>query len=413
MPAYAYTARDASGSPLSGTLVADSVTHVQQLLRAEGKYPTSIRSAAEAAAAAAGATTAAEPADATANIKIPRADVISISQQLAIMVETGVPLSDALDCIAQQCEKPNVRRLVEDLSRRVQEGRDLSSALNRHPRSFPRLFIALIRASEKSGMMAKLLHRAVVYLRDEQETLRRVKGALTYPGIMLAFAISTTIFLLAFVLPKFTVIYANKKAALPMPTKILMNTSDFLVGHWLGLIIGLAATVIGLMFFVRTESGSRIWNYLQITVPMFGRMFRKLHLSRGLRMIGTMSGAGISLVDCVETARDLTSNHYFRDLWRTVSEQIQAGRQLSEPLFASPLVPRSVSQMLHSGEKSGKLSYVMEQVSGYAEQELKEQIAEMTRYIEPAMICIMGLIIGGVAMALLLPIFTISRVMSQ
>jgi len=130
-------------------------------------------------------------------------------------------------------------------------------------------------------------------------------------------------------------------------------------------------------------------------------------------MVGTMAGAGISLVDCVNTARDLTGNSYYRALWTRVSEQIQSGKQFSEPLFQSPLVPRSVTQMLHSGEKGGKLAFVMEQVSAYAESELKEQIANLTRYIEPAMICIMGFIIGGVALALLLPIFTISRVMAN
>ncbi|MDB5324160.1 MAG: pilC [Phycisphaerales bacterium] len=410
MAAYVYTARDSSGNAATGTLVADSITHAQQLLRAQGNYPTTIRLASDAES---DAVSTSAMADEQADIKIPRADVIQIAHQLSIMIETGVTLTEALDCIGSQCEKPNVKRLIEDLSRNVQEGRDFSSSLSRHPRSFPRLFISLIRASEKSGMLSKLLNRAVAYMRDEQETIRKVQGALTYPGIMLAFALSTTVFLLAFVLPKFTVIYASKKAALPVPTKILMNISDFIVGHWMGLIIGIVATIVITWFYVSTEGGARVWHYIQLRIPLMGKMFRKLHLARGLRMIGTMSGAGITLVDCVNTARDLTGNQYYRDLWTVVSDQIQGGKQLSEPLFQSQLVPRSVTQMLHSGEKSGKLGFVMEQVSTYAESELKEQIADLTRYIEPAMIIIMGFIIGGVALALLLPIFTISRVMSQ
>jgi type IV pilus assembly protein PilC len=329
------------------------------------------------------------------------------------MIETGVTLTEALDCIAAQSDRPKVKALVEDLCKSVQEGRDFSSSLARHPRSFPRLFVALIRASEKSGMLAKLLQRAVAYMRDEQETVRRVKGALTYPGLMLSFAISTTVFLLAFVLPKFTVIYASKKAALPAPTRILMAISDFIVNQWLGLILGIGTAAIAGYFYFRTEGGARVWHYIQLRIPLMGKMFKKLHLARGLRMIGTMSGAGISLVDCVSTARDLTSNGYFRDLWAVVGDQIQSGKQFSEPLFQSPLVPRPVSQMLHSGEKGGKLAFVMEQVSSYAESELKEQIANLTRYIEPAMIIVMGFIIGGVALALLLPIFTISRVMGH
>jgi len=407
MPAFVYTARDGAGTAVNGTMTAETVQAVSQLLRAEGKYPTAIRPA-EAS------STEGQTAITARGIKISRNDVIGISQQLSIMIETGVTLTEALDCIAAQTESPPVKKLVEDLSRCVQGGSDFSAALARHPRSFPRLFIALMKASEKSGMMAKLLVRATNYLRDEQETLRRVKGAITYPGMMFGFAVLTTVFLLVFVLPRFTSIYAAKAAALPTPTKILMAASDFVVSNWIGLVAGLGVVLISGFFYVRTEGGARVMHYLQLRTPLLGGMFRKLHLSRGLRMVGTMSNAGINLVDCVQTAHDLCSNTYYRDLWQHVGDEIQQGKQLSDPLFEHPrLVPRGVSQMLHSAEKSGKLGVVMEIVAGYSEQELKEKIAEMTRYIEPIMIVVMGLIIGGVALALLLPIFTISKVMAH
>jgi type IV pilus assembly protein PilC len=200
MPTFAYTARDESGAVATGTLTAASISEVGQMLRGDGKYPVAI-----------------QPADASQGtrisaggrgIKLARNDVIQFSTQLAIMVETGVTLTDALQCIAAQAEKPQLRQLVQDLSQQVQNGSDFSSSLARHPRTFPQLYISLIRASEKSGMLSKLLNRATAYLRDEQETLRRVKGALIYPGIMLSFAVVTTIFLLAFVLPRFTGIYS-------------------------------------------------------------------------------------------------------------------------------------------------------------------------------------------------------------
>jgi type II secretory pathway component PulF len=167
------------------------------------------------------------------------------------------------------------------------------------------------------------------------------------------------------------------------------------------------------MAYVRTAGGRRAWHYLQLRIPLLGPMFRKLHLARGLRMVGTMAAAGVNLVDCVNTARDLCGNTYFVDLWDDVRDQLQVGRQLSEPLFASPLVPKSVAAMISSAEKGGKLAGVLEQVSTYAEAELKEKIADVTRYIEPIMIIVMGGIIGGVSMALLLPIFSMSKVMAQ
>jgi type IV pilus assembly protein PilC len=411
MPLFSYTARDSAGKAVAGTLDAVSMPQAIQQLRADGKYPVSVRAAASEPVPQ-GEDAAEPPVAGRADIKISRSDVIGFSTQLSVMMDTGVTLTEALDCIAAQTQKPVMRQLLKDMIEQVQGGNTFSDALARHPRSFPRVFVALMRASEKSGLMSKLLNRAVGYLRDEQETIRRVRGALTYPGIMLGFALTTTVFLLTFVLPRFTVIYANKKAALPAPTKILMGMSDFLAGNWLGLLIGLAAGVGLLIAYFRSASGSRVWHYLQLNMPLLGPLFRKVHLSRGLRMVGTMAGAGVTLTDCVATATDLCSNSYFRDLWTQVGEQIQAGRQLSDPLFASALVPRSVSQMIYSGEKSGRLGLVMEQVATYSEAELKEQIANLTRYIEPAMIIIMGLIIGGVALALLLPIFTISKVMS-
>ncbi len=404
MATFVYTARDSSGAPATGTLVADSIDQVTQMLRREGKYPTSIKPA-DAAVAQSGM--------AQRGIHISRTEVIQLSTQIAIMLETGVTLFEALDCVAAQSSRPQVKRLVEDLSTQVQGGTDFSIALARHPRSFPRLYVAMIKASERSGMMSRMMNRATAYLRDEQETLRRVKGALTYPGIMLAFALTTTLFLLVFVLPRFANIYSNKKAALPIPTKILMNASDFVVGHWAMLIMGATAAAIVLYLYFRTTTGKRFWHYLQLHIPLIGPMYQKLHLARGIRMVGTMAGAGVSLVDCVGTAHDLCSNSYFRGLWDEVSRKIQAGKQLSDPLFSSALVPRSIAQMIHSGEKSGKLAQVMEQISAYSEQELKEKIAELTRYIEPAMIVIMGAIIGGVALALMLPIFTISKVVAQ
>ncbi|HEX3357438.1 MAG TPA: type II secretion system F family protein [Tepidisphaeraceae bacterium] len=409
MANFAYTARDESGAAVNGTITAASINEASQLLRAQKQYPVSIRPAgAGASSSSAGLRRS------SGGIKISRQDLIQLSTQMATMIETGVTLSEALECIGAQADKnPRLKKLIDDLSLQVQSGTDFSSALARHPRSFPRLYIALIKASEKSGLMSKLLMRATNYLRDEQETLRRVKGALTYPAIMLSFAILTTVFLLAFVLPRFTVIYASKGAALPMPTQVLMAMSNVVVGHWLLLSLGVAVTAIAGTYYFRTPGGQRVWHFTQIRLPLMGAMFRKLHLSRGMRMIGTMAGAGVSLMDCVETARELCGNGYYRDMWSAVLTQIQSGKQMSEPMSQTNLVPRSVAQMIHAGEKGGKLAFVMEQISGFAETELKENITELTRYIEPAMIIVMGVIIGGVAMALMLPIFTISRVVAH
>ena len=407
---YAYTARDSAGAAIEGTIVGASVDDASKQLRAQNKYPIKIRpleptsSASQAAARSNGGI--------GRGIKISRDEVIQISNQLSIMLDTGVTLSEALQCCADNAERPPARKLLNDLADTVNAGVDFSHALARHPRSFPRIYVALIKASEKSGMLSKLLTRATTYLKDEQEIIRKVRGALTYPGIMFGFAILTTIFLLAFVLPRFTTIYANKGAALPVPTKVLMAISDGLVHQWMFIVPGVLLTVGGAWAYLRTTGGKRTGDWIQINAPAIGPMFRKLHLSRGLRTLGTLASAGVTLTDCVETASGLCNNSYFGDLWADVSNQIQNGKPFSEPLGKSKLVPGSVTRMLAAGEKGGKLGQVMEQVAGFSEAELKEKINELTRYIEPAMIMLMGLLIGGVTLALLLPIFTISKVVA-
>jgi type IV pilus assembly protein PilC len=404
MPSFAYTARDNTGAAVTGTLIADSIAEVTRMLRGDGKYPTSIQPAGQGVS---------RGVKAQRGIKVSRAQVIQVATQLSIMVDTGVMLSEALNCIALQADTPQLKALLQDLSAQVQAGTDFSSACERHPRSFPRVFVALVKASERTGMMGKLLTRATTYMRDEQETLRRVRGALTYPAIMMLFAVSTTVFLLACVLPKFTRIYAAKGAALPTPTKILMAISQFVIDHSIALPVGLLLLVAGIWMGLKTPRGQAIWHWIELHTPLLGGLFRKVHLSRGLRTIGTVAGSGVGLLDSVQIVQGLTSNLYFRQLWDQVIDQLQAGRQLSEPLFNSNLVPRPIAQMIQSGEKSGKLAPVMEQIATYSEQELKEKIAEMTKYIEPLMIAVMGSIIGSVTIALLLPIFTISKVVAK
>jgi len=406
MDQFAYTARDSQGQSVTGVIAALTLDEAARMIRTQGKYPVSIKPHADTGAAA-------KPVMQRKGIKVSRKEIIQVSTQLSIMLETGITLTEALECSAMNVDKPPMKKMLDDIVEQVNQGIDLSSALARHPRSFPRLFVAMIQAGEKSGQLPKMLTRASAYLKDENDIVRKVKGAITYPCIMLSFAILTTVFLLIFVLPRFTSIYASKGAALPVPTKIMMALSDGLIHQWMFIAPGVLAIVGGVFFGVRTKKGGRIRDWLLLNAPVLKTLFRKLNIARGLRTMGTMSSAGVGLVECVETAKSLTTNTYYVELWESVSNQIQAGRRFCEPLAESSLVPGAVTRMLASGEKGGRLSFVMEQVAIFAEHELKEKIADLTRYIEPAMIGLMGILIGGVTLALLLPIFSISKVVAN
>lgn len=358
-------------------------------------------------------TSASADARSADGVRIKRSEVLSISNQLSVMLDTGVTLAEALECVAEHARDPKSKELLEDVMQSVTAGITFSGALSRHPKSFPRIYIALIRAAEVSGMMSRMLNRATQYLKDEQEILRKVKGALTYPAIMFFCAVTTTLFLLTVVMPRFTQIYADRGAALPVPTQVLMNLSHFVTANWMILLPAAAGLVFGGWTYIKSPGGKRVFDRLVLQIPMVGPMLKQLHMTRGLRTIGTMATSGVTLVDCVETARGISSNSYYEDLWSNTLEQIKLGRPFSQTLADSPLVPHAIARMIASGEKGGRFGQVLEQVATFGEAELKERITELTRYIEPVMILVMGTIIGGVTLALLLPVFQVSKVVAS
>ena len=345
--------------------------------------------------------------------KIKRKELLEISQQLFVMLDTGVSIADALESVVDNADKPHVQQVLGSVCESVKAGDPLSVALARHPGSFPKIYRSLIVASEKGGMMAQMLERATDYIRDELEIVRKVRGALTYPLVMFGFAVTTTIFLLSFVLPRFVVIYRGKEDRLPTPTKVLIAISDVMTTQWHLLIPAVAGAGVMTFLFLRSPAGRTWWHTTQMKLPLLGTMFKSLHLSRGLRLIGTLAAAGVTLNECVDTARELASNEHYTKLWDSVGRRIGMGDPFSKPLEESKLVPSSTVQMIKSGEASGRLAQVTERVAEHAERDLKTKISEATRFIEPAMIILMGGLIGGVTMALLLPVFTVSRVMAQ
>jgi len=270
-----------------------------------------------------------------------------------------------------------------------------------------------VRASEISGTMGPMLRKLADYLVSQRETTKKVKGALIYPGFMFIMSVGVTLFLLTAVLPKFTAIFASRKAALPMPTQILMAISHSLLAYWYFWVLGVGVITISATVFFKTATGQRFADYVKLHIPIFGPMFHKLYLSRALSTMGTMISSGVQMLDSLAIVKEVAGNSYYREMWEDVRLRVQNGAQLSEPLLKSTLVPKSVAQMISSGEKTGELPNVLNRISAYMEEDLRTAIKTSTQFIEPVMIGVMGILIGGVAIAMLMPILTISRVMAQ
>ena len=345
--------------------------------------------------------------------RIKREEVVTFAHQMAMMVDTGVPLSEALYCVADQASNPSFAHVLRQVSQRVSQGGDLSSALGEHPKVFPQVMVSLIRASELSGTMGQMLDRISSYLSKELATARKVRSALMYPAVMLVMVLGVTIFLLTFVLPRFASIYADRGAALPLPTRILMGMSGFVQEHWLAIILcSLAAAVAG-FFFSRSEAGGRTMDTVKLRVPVLGGVFRQLYVTRSCRTMGTMLNAGVPILDMIAIVKQVTQNCHYEKLWDETHALLSRGGQLSDALRASELFPKSVSQMISSGEKAGRLGATLEKIAGFTEEEFDTRVKAATQYIEPAMVVTMGSIIGFVAIALLLPIFTMGKVMAS
>jgi len=403
MSQFTYQARDEHGAMVTGLVRAASLDEAGRMLRGEGKFIVNLKPAP--ASATIDHDDAAPPGG-----RVRTRDVIFFAHQMAVMVQTGVPLTEALHCTTEQSQNPMFRHVMQDVSAQVQSGSPLSTALAKHGKTFPRIMICLLRASEASGAMGEMLDRIAGYLGKEQQTLKQIRGALTYPAFMMVIAVSVTIFLLAFVLPRFTSIFQSKGATLPTPTVILMTASDLVIGYWPWLLGGTAAATLLGWLWSRTSTGRATLDWVALHTPVIGSVFQHYYLSRACRTLATMIQAGVPLLDCVEIVRGVTDNTQFQRLWADVDDKLRKGSQLSDAIFTSPLVPRSMAQMIHSGEKSGRLGQVLERVADHAEGEFDHVVKQSTTMIEPVMVVTMGLLVGFVALALLLPVFSVSGV---
>lgn len=391
---FAYKARDPLGNSHEGSV--DAVTRDEALarLKRDGFQVLELEEESSASLLPRG---------------VRKQDIIYVTSQLAVMVDTGITLSAALQSIAEQQENPTLRRVLDDLKQRVEQGDDFSSSLAQYPKHFDKTYVALVRASEQTGTLGEMLETISIYLRGQLELRQRVKAAMAYPAVMLALAIGVTIFLLTYVLPKFEPLFTRKGAKLPKPTIVMMSISDALIDHWYLWLAGVAAAIGLYVWGRRTEPGRRILDWFKINTPVIGPMMRKVIISRSIRTLGTMVASGVSVLDAIRLAGEVSGSYYYEQAWLKVLDQITEGSRIAESLQGNELFPRTLIQMIGAGEETGKLDQVLQKVSTYYDKEVESAIKATTSLIEPVMITGMGVVVGGIAMGLLLPIFSLSR----
>jgi type IV pilus assembly protein PilC len=396
MITFSYRVRDPLGKVHEGRLEAGSLEDAAQQLRRDGFQVLELEEAETS-----------EPA--LWSRRVSKQELIYFTTQLALMVDTGIPLATALGGILEQEPNPTLRKVLADLKRDIEAGEDFSTSLAKHPKLFDRTYVALVKASEASGTLGPMLDRIAGYLRKEMETRGKVRAAMAYPMVMLVLAIGVTIFLLTYILPKFIPLFASRGVELPKMTRAVMAVSDILLRYWYFWLGGGAALVVGFCWGRRTPPGRHLLDWLKIQMPLLGPMFRKVALSRSLRTLGTMLASGVPMLESLRLSAEVAGNCHYEALWNRVLEEVTAGKRICEVLATSPLFPRVLVQMIAAGEETGQLDTVLERVSSYYDQEVEMAIKTATSMIEPLMISLMGVVVGGIGMALLLPIFSLSR----
>ena len=392
---FQYRVRDPLGNAIDGSIEAKSLEDATQQLRRDGFQILELDEAADGTGLLAK--------------RISKNDVIYLTSQLAIMVDTGITLSAALAGIVEQEDSPSLRRVLRELNEAVEGGEDFSVALARHPKMFDKTYVSLVKASEASGSLGPMLDRIADYLRKEVETRGKVRAAMAYPGVMMVMAFGVTIFLLTYILPKFTPLFESKGTDLPGPTLLMMTVSDVMLGHWYWWLAGLALTTAGFIFGKRTDPGRRMLDWTKINLPIMGPMFRKVTISRSIRTLGTMLASDVPMLDSIKLAGEVSGNYYYQKVWEQVHDEVTGGRRICEVLAGNPLFPKVLVQMISSGEETGKLDKVLGRVSSYFDREVDTSIKATTSMIEPIMIAVMGVVVGTIGLGLLLPIFSLSK----
>jgi type IV pilus assembly protein PilC len=290
----------------------------------------------------------------------------------------------------------------------VEAGQPFSAALAKHPKVFSPLYVNMVRASELSGNFGMMLERISNYLAQQMETRSMVRGAMVYPGIIATMAVTTTIFLLTFVLPKFTTLFKGKEKLLPAPTVFLLTLSDIMRNYWWAILMVLGGLIWSFLYFVRTERGLVAFDRFKLKVPLFKKMFRALYITRGLHTMGELVNAGVPVLETLAITAEVSGNILYKRLWQAVHLAVKQGSKIATPLARQQMLPKHVVQMISAGEESGKLAEVMRDIAEYYAKELKNTIKSVTAMIEPLMIVIMGVIVGFIAMSIILPIFKMS-----
>jgi type IV pilus assembly protein PilC len=348
----------------------------------------------------------------TAGGKVGLADLVIFTRQLATMIDAGLAMVQSLQGLAEQTTNKVMRDVIKDVCARVEAGDSFSEALQKHPKAFSRLYVAMVSAGEKGGLLAEILSRLATYLENTARLRKKVKSSLMYPSVVSVVAVLITVFLLVKVVPVFGDVYSGFGAKLPAPTQFLINISNFLKSYLLYFIVAAGGAVWGWFYFIKTPAGREFWDARRIKLPIFGPIAHKICLARFTRTLASLIRSGVPILEVLQIVSQTVGNVVMEKAIRVSAADIERGQSISSALSKHPVFPSMVIRMITAGEQTGKIDNMLERISDFLDEEIETVLSGLTAMIEPILIVFLGVVIGGMVICMFLPIFKLSEVVS-
>ncbi len=395
-PEFNYVAKNKSGDKIKGSLEADNSSLVASQLKEKGYYVTSIKEKKARKSID-------EYFKFHKRVKID--DLAVFSQQFSVMINAGISIVQAIGILRDQTENSRFKEIIGKVQEDIETGTGLAEAMSKYPDVFPDLYCQLIRAGETGGVLDQVLNKLADHYERQSELNGKVKSALYYPIAILIVAIAVVIFLLLKVVPQFVSMFEDFGAQLPLPTRILLGTSEFMQNYWYVIFAVLAVIAVALYYYKQTQKGSYKFDQLILQIPIIGNMMKKVYISRITSTLAILLNSGVDLLSSLAIVEDVVGNEVYGQILTEARIQVREGVNLSDPLSESREFPKMVVQMIKVGEEAGNVGQMLEKISSFFDREVEASVESSISLIEPVMIVFLAVIVGFVAISIVTPMF--------
>lgn len=340
--------------------------------------------------------------------RVKKRDVVIFSRQLAVMAQATLPIAKALKILVDQTENPKLKTIVSEVASDIESGMSLSVSLSKHPKVFSDFYVSMIKSGEVSGKIGEVLN----YLADQEERnydlMNKIKGAMTYPIFIIGGVILVGTAMMIFVIPKLTAILEEASAELPLTTRALIAVSDFMAGYWWVLLALILVLIFSVRLALKTPAGRQTWDLLKLKLPIFGNLFQKIYLVRFTRSLSTLIIGGVTLTEAFKIVREVIGNKVYQDLIDKTIREVEDGNSITTVFSQSRNVPTMLSQMMGVGEQTGRLNDILERLGDFYAREVETLVANLTTLMEPLIMVIMGLGVGVLVAAIMMPMYNLA-----